>query len=272
MSAYTAADFEFESVPVHAITGGAGLPLLLIHGSGPGASTVGNWRLILEPLATRYHVHAMDLIGFGQSGQRREPPYFDVSFWLRQCKAMIARMPGEQIGILGHSLSGALALKLAASEARVAAVMTTGSMGAEFIVNDGTRRCWTFPRDRAALVATAETLIHDRRHITGAYIDNRVKTLFGDTGYERYFTAMFSGDLQRFVTEAVVTADELASIRCKLTMMHGREDTAFPAEISMALAARLPQADLTLLARCSHSIALEFPEKLLSAANLLFDT
>ena len=270
MTAYTAADFEFEGVPVYAITGGSGLPLLLIHGSGPGASTIGNWRLILEPLAARCHVHAMDLIGFGQSGRRPEPPYFDVDFWLRQCKALIARMPSERIGILGHSLSGALALKLAASEPRVAAVMTTGSMGAAFTVNDGTRRCWTFPRDRAALVATAETLIHDRRHITDAYIDNRVKTLFGDTEYQRYFTAMFAGDPQRFVTEAVVTEAELAQIHCPLMMMHGREDIAFPPAISLELAARLPQADIALLAQCSHSIALEFPEKLLAAAALLF--
>ncbi len=41
-------------------------------------------------------------------------------------------------------------------------------------------------------------------------------------------------------------------------------------KITLALAASLRQADVTLLAHCSHSIALEFPEKLLAAAVLLF--
>src|SRR5579863_9825036 len=109
---------EVAGIEARYIEGGAGFPVLLIHGSGPGASTQGNWRLILEPLAAHVHVHAMDLIGFGQSGRKPAAPYFDLELWLRQCRALIALMPGERIGILGHSLSGALALKLAAAEPR----------------------------------------------------------------------------------------------------------------------------------------------------------
>ena len=28
----------------------------MLHGSGPGAGTIGNWRLVLEPLAARYRI------------------------------------------------------------------------------------------------------------------------------------------------------------------------------------------------------------------------
>ncbi|HZU64472.1 MAG TPA: alpha/beta fold hydrolase, partial [Novosphingobium sp.] len=69
--------WSFEGLSVGCRIGGAGLPLLLIHGSGPGASTIGNWRLVLEDLANRYHVHAMDLVGFGESDRKPAPPYFD---------------------------------------------------------------------------------------------------------------------------------------------------------------------------------------------------
>ncbi|MFT3732132.1 MAG: alpha/beta hydrolase [Hyphomicrobium sp.] len=263
--------FEFEDIPVHVVEGGKGFPLLLIHGSGPGASTYANWRLILEPLMARYQIFGMDLIGFGASGRRTKKPYFDIDFWLRQCRAMIDRMPGEKIGVVGHSLSAALALKLAASEPRIAKVLTTGSMGAPFPVNEGTVRCWSFPNDRADLVALAETLIYDRKHITNAYIDNRVATLWEDQSYKDYFMAMFAGDRQRFVNEALVSEDELKRISVPVTMLHGRNDTAFPPEVTLKIAESLPQADVSLLARCSHSIALEFPEKLLSACYALFD-
>lgn len=271
MTSYQSKTFSYEGVPVHYLEGGAGLPLLLIHGSGPGASTIGNWRMVLDPLAARYHVFAMDLIGFGQSGRRLEEPYFDLGFWLGQCRAMIALMPGEEIGVCGHSLSGALALKLAATEPRITKILTTGTMGAAFPVNESTIRCWTFPQTRDDLWATARILIHDERHITEAYIENRVKTLFDDQDYKDYFTRMFAGAPQRFVAEAVVMPEELAANRAAIRMLHGRNDTAFPSSVTLKLAEALPQADVTLLASCSHSIALEQPGKFLLAANELFD-
>jgi len=270
MATYQSKTFNYEDVPVHYIEAGAGLPLLLIHGSGPGASTIGNWRVVLEPLIARYHVFAMDLIGFGQSGRRLSEPYFDIDFWLGQCREMIALMPGEEIGICGHSLSGALALKLAATESRITKILATGAMGAPFAVNDATIRCWTFPETREDLRATARILIHDERHITDAYIENRVKTLFDDPSYKNYFTKMFAGDAQGYATAAVVTAEELAANRAAIRMLHGRNDAAFPYSITLKLAEALPQADVTLLASCSHSIALEQPEKFLLAAYELF--
>ena len=45
--------------------GGSGFPIMLLHGSGPGVSALGNFRLILGDLARRYRVLAFDLIGFG---------------------------------------------------------------------------------------------------------------------------------------------------------------------------------------------------------------
>jgi 2-hydroxymuconate-semialdehyde hydrolase len=270
MATYQSKTFNYEDVPVHYIEAGVGLPLLLIHGSGPGASTIGNWRVVLEPLIARYHVFAMDLIGFGQSGRRLSEPYFDIDFWLGQCREMIALMPGEEIGICGHSLSGALALKLAATESRITKILATGAMGAPFAVNDATIRCWTFPETRDDLRATARILIHDERHITDAYIENRVKTLFDDPSYKNYFTKMFAGDAQGYATAAVVTAEELAANRAAIRMLHGRNDAAFPYSITLKLAEALPQADVTLLASCSHSIALEQPEKFLLAAYELF--
>jgi hypothetical protein len=40
---------------------GAGAPLLLIHGSGPGVSAWADWRLVLPALATQRRVIAPDI-------------------------------------------------------------------------------------------------------------------------------------------------------------------------------------------------------------------
>ena len=268
--AYEDRTLPFAGVTARYVEGGAGFPLLLIHGSGPGASTIGNWRLILDPLAEKFHVHAMDLIGFGRSDRKPTPPFFDIELWLGQCRALIDRMPGERIGVIGHSLSAALALKLAAVEPRIAKVLTTGAMGAPFTVNEHTIRCWTFPVDREALYRTAAGLIHDTSLIDEAYLAAREKVLHEDPGYGPYFSAMFAGDRQVYADDAVLAPDELARISCDVTMLHGRNDVAFPPSVTLALAEHIPQADVGLIARCSHSVAMEHPGKLLAAADLLF--
>lgn len=263
--------FVFQGIPIHYLEGGEGFPILMIHGSGPGASTLGNWRLVLEPLAQQFHIFAMDLAGFGRSGRKPEPPYFDFPLWLAQCNEMIARIPGERIGIIGHSISGALALKLAAANPRVAKVMTTGCMGAPFTPNEATVRTWTFPRDRDELRRAAEGLIYDRTLIDEAYLSNREKVLFsGD--YEEYFSEMFGGNKQQFIDQALLTADELDRIKCDVLMVHGREDAGFPPELTLTLSRSIPQADVVLLAHCSHSVAFEHPQKFLNFASSLFKT
>ena len=262
---------DFEGLRASFIEGGeSGYPLLLIHGSGPGASTIGNWRNILDALATRHHVFAMDLVGFGASSRKPEPPYFDVDLWERQCHALIAQMPGERIGIIAHSISAVLAFRLAASNKRVAQVLTTGAMGAPFTVNDATTLCWTFPETREALRRTAECLVYDKSVIDDDYLDARIKILHGDVAYGSYFRSMFAGNKQTFADRSVLSDTVLGQVTCSVTMLHGRNDIAFPPEVTLALAAKLPQANVGLVAHCSHSVALEHPKVVLSAAELLF--
>jgi 2-hydroxymuconate-semialdehyde hydrolase len=267
--AYAEHGFDFEGMAVHYITAGRGFPILMLHGSGPGVSTVGNWRKVLDPLAERFKVYAMDLIGFGRSARKPAPPYFDIDLWLRQAKAMIGRMEGDKIGLVGHSVSGAMSLMLAASETRVAKVLTTGTMGARVAASDGTVKTWSFPRNRQELQAAAEVLIYDKSVIDEAYLANREAVLFsGD--YGPYFTAMFAGDKQAFIDAAVIPEETLKKITCDVTMLHGRNDLAFPYEATMTIAQSLPQANVILIGRCSHSVAFEHPRMLVAAADALF--
>jgi 2-hydroxymuconate-semialdehyde hydrolase len=232
--------------------------------------TIGNWRTVLEPLAENYHVFAMDLIGFGFSGRLTEPPFFDVSRWLRQAQAMLDEIRVPELGVVGHSLSGALALKLAAADQRVTRVLTTGTAGAPFELNAASRRVWTFPRDKEDFLETAKILIHDHRHISEAYIAARVKTLFGDPDYRAYFTEMFNSDHEALMAQSFLSEAELEAIKIPVTMLHGRNDHPVPASVTLQIAGSLPQANVILIGNCSHSVALEHPERLLSACRLLF--
>ena len=190
-------DITVEGHRVHLWEGGEGFPILMLHGSGPGAGTIGNWRLVLEPLAARYRIVATDLIGFGASGRKTEEPYFDLPLWRRQAQAVLDLLPAGEVGVIGHSLSASLALGLAMDNPRVTRVMTTGAMGAPARANRETEICWRFPETREELREAAEILVHDPSVITDAFLDARMAILH-DGEYGPYFRSMFAGDKQRY--------------------------------------------------------------------------
>ena len=267
---YTARGTQFRGTGVHYLEGGGGPSLLLMHGAGPGTSAPGNFRLILEPLAERYHVHAMDLIGFGRSGRKPDAPYFDFEYWVGQAQHMLDRIPEGPVGIVGHSISAALALRLAAANERVTAVLTTGAVGTAFALTDGLNKLWTFPENRDQLREAMQAAVHDTASLTDDFLDNRLEMLDQD-GYPDYFRALFGGDRQAKIDSWVLSAATLSRIRCPVVLMHGRNDASTPHELTTAvLAESLPHADVIQLAACGHSPALEHADKFLATANILF--
>ncbi len=60
---------DAAGVRTHYHEAGAGATILFIHGSGPGVTAWANWRLIVPEAATRAHVLAPDLLGFGYSAR-----------------------------------------------------------------------------------------------------------------------------------------------------------------------------------------------------------
>ena len=269
---FTEHRFDFEGTQAAYLHAGAGPRLLLLHGSGPGASSRGNWRAVLGPLAERFEVFALDLVGFGLSGRKPAAPYFDYPLWVRQAEAMLDRIDGDApVGLVGHSLSGSIALTLASRRPRVGAVMTTGTMGAPFEPNAATHRTWTCPTNREDLRTALQGLVFDRALVDDAYLAAREPVLFAP-GYADYFNAMFGGDQRRYIEAAVLSRETLQRVSCPVLMLHGRNDIAFPPSSTLHVAEALAQADVLLLSRCSHSVAFEHPGKFMAQAISFFSS
>ena len=88
---------------------GAGPPVICLHSS---ASSSGQWRALMDRLADRFRVVAVDLYGYGKSpawsGDR--PMYLEDQVALLE---PILRAAEEPFHLVGHSLGGAIALKTA---------------------------------------------------------------------------------------------------------------------------------------------------------------
>ena len=86
-------------------------PLLLIHGIYPGASSL-EWEGVMEQLAGKYKVYALDLLGFGYSSK----PALDYCcyFYVRLIKDFIENVIGQKVTAVA-SLHSAAALTVCAA-------------------------------------------------------------------------------------------------------------------------------------------------------------
>jgi 2-hydroxymuconate-semialdehyde hydrolase len=236
-----------------------------MHGSGTGASTLSNFRRVLEPLAANFHVLASDLVGYGKSGRKTAEPYFDMALWGRQLSHLIAMVDRPKVGLIGHSLSGALVLKAAAEHKNVAAVVTTGTMGVATTRRTASRG-WVFPESKEQLLTQVQNTVLDKSLIDDGELERRLAVL-NAPGYREYITRMYAGQQEAFIGASAVTEEELQAIRCPVVFMHGANDRSFSAEsTSLDLSKSIPQADVLLLGQCAQSVALEHPSKFLVVA------
>ena len=116
---------RFGRYRIHALHGGSGEPLVLLHGLS-GSSRW--WRHNVPALAQHFRTHTPDLIGFGRSrAWAAQPTIEEMSEILEQW------LDANQIPtahVIGHSMGGQIALHLAArAPARVRKLVLVSAAG-----------------------------------------------------------------------------------------------------------------------------------------------
>ena len=91
---------------------GDGPPVLLLHGGGPGASGVSNYRCNIAALAEQHRVIVPDLLGYGQSskGVDLADPF---GYLADSIRALMDQLGLDRAHLVGNSYGGACALRLA---------------------------------------------------------------------------------------------------------------------------------------------------------------
>ncbi|MSP52097.1 MAG: alpha/beta hydrolase [Alphaproteobacteria bacterium] len=264
-------DYTMQGIKLHCYIGGKGYPLLMLHGSGPGASSFGNWHAVLEPLASRYKILAGDLIGFGKSGQKKREPFFDINMWMNEAQFLLEKVaPRGPVGVIGHSLSGFLGLRLAARNPRINKILITGSLGVKYKITNALKQGWSFPPSEAAFKKLYSQMVADTSLMTPQFVKNRMKVL-NSGNYRDYFSKMFKGSKQRILDQCVLSNAELKRIKCEVLMIHGAQDRPVPFDqVAVPLAKKLPQADLVRLANCGHGPAMDRSKAFLELSTNFF--
>ena len=113
-AAFVSRSIAAAGVETHYIEAGNGPLLILVHGGGAGADSVGNWGAIIPRLSNEYRVIAVDMVGFG----RTTGPVLDTSLYTqagrnRWLAAFIEAISLGPAILVGNSMGGATTLGLA---------------------------------------------------------------------------------------------------------------------------------------------------------------
>jgi pimeloyl-ACP methyl ester carboxylesterase len=242
-----------DGASIGLLTAGAGRALLLVHG---GMGRVERWEPIWAPLTERWRVTAMDRRGRGSSGDA-EPyaltkEYGDVA-------AVAEHLAQEQSGppdVFAHSYGATCTLGAAAQGAPFRRIALYEPPGPQTVPEEWVERAIGMiaqGRPGPAMISFLTEII--------GLTAGQIEELRGAPG-ARDVLPVVSATLPR-EARALMTAD-LPSLAATVTqpvlLLLGAASPAWAGDITRALAAALPTAELAVLPGCGHEAVDSAPD------------
>jgi 2-hydroxy-6-oxo-octa-2,4-dienoate hydrolase len=236
---------------------GAGGPVILLHGSGPGVSAWTNWRRVIPALAPDFDVLAPDMAGFGYTERRADLTY-DIKLWVRHLIGFMDALGVGTASLVGNSFGGSLALAAALRHpGRFDRLVLMGTPCDKFMMTQGLRAGWDYQPSLPAMRAVMDHFPADPAFITEALVR------------ERYEASLIPGaqeGLRRLLARPADEGDtELSGMPEKAVagvvhptlILHGREDRVIPVEMGLKLARAIPDAQFHMFGGCGHWVQAE---------------
>jgi pimeloyl-ACP methyl ester carboxylesterase len=235
---------------------GAGEPVVMLHGSGPGVSATANWQHNIGTLSQRFRVLAPDIVGFGGT-ERPDDVVYSLRAWTDHIWAFLDAHGIEKTAIVGNSLGGRIALQMATdSPDRIAKMVLMGAPGVGMTLTDGLAALRAYePSHDAMRDLLRNYFAVDPAMITDELVAIRYEASIADGAYEAY-RAMFL-DPRHAGSELGITEDEVRAIATPALLVHGREDKVVPVHVSVTMLGLLPNADLHVFSACGHWTQIE---------------
>lgn len=233
-----------------------GVPLLLIHGSGPGVSAFANWRLVMPALSQTRRVIAPDMVGFGFTERPTNPDY-TLDHWVAHAIGVLDALGVAQADLVGNSFGGALSLALAVRHPqRVRRLVLMGAAGVRFELTPALDAVWGYTPSFENMRKLMDLFAYDRSLVNDELAELRYRASIRP-GFQESFSAMFPAPRQRSVDALCSAEDDIRALPHETLVIHGREDQVIPLATSLKLATLIPNAQLHVFGKCGHWTQIE---------------
>lgn len=237
---------------------GGGLPLVMLHGGGPGASSWSNFGTALPGFAEQFRTILIDQPGFGGS----DKPEVVGNYYRHAASYVIGLL--DQLGIdrvhlLGNSLGGGTAMRLALEYPdRVGRLILMGPGGLSLNLfhadpTEGVKRLMEFNMNptREALKAFISTMVVNQDLVT----DELVEARFADATAPGSREAMISMGMSFYnpdTFEDGMLWREAHRLRKHTLLTWGREDRVNPLDGALVAVKQIPRVQLHVFGQCGH--------------------
>ena len=236
---------------------GSGSPVVLIHGSGPGASAWANWRFALPSLAEHLHVFAYDQVGFGYTELPQQHAY-SLERWTTHLLDFLRAAGIQRAHLVGNSMGAAVALALTVMHPEmVDRLVLMGPTGVRFPITEGLNAVWGYVPSVVEMKRLIGVFTYDHhRFMTDELAELRYRASTRP-GMQEAFSSMFPAPRQTGVDALAAYEDRLSAVRAPTLLIHGREDRVIPLRSSEKLLHVLADAQLHVFGHCGHWTQLE---------------
>jgi 4,5:9,10-diseco-3-hydroxy-5,9,17-trioxoandrosta-1(10),2-diene-4-oate hydrolase len=241
------------------------LPVVLLHGGGPGASAWSNFGRNLPVFAQRFRTLMPDQPGFGRSAA---PPvegnYF--TFAARALASLLDKLGIEQVHVVGNSLGGGTAVRFALNypdRAGKLALMGPGGLSLNVFSPDpteGVKRLTEFAAppgpSRDKLATFLRTLVFNPKMVTDELVEER----YAQASTPESLAAMMSMGMSFYdpaTAEDGMLWREAHRLRGEVLLIWGREDRVNPLDGALVALKQIRKAQLHVFSGCGHWAQLE---------------
>jgi 4,5:9,10-diseco-3-hydroxy-5,9,17-trioxoandrosta-1(10),2-diene-4-oate hydrolase len=246
---------------------GGGLPLVLLHGGGPGASAWSNFGSALPLFAQSFRTLLVDQPGFGGS----EKPPVVGNFYRHSAEYVVKLLDELQIGrvhLLGNSLGGGTAMRLALEHPdRVGRLVLMGPGGLSLNLfhadpTEGVQRLMDFGANpsRETLRAFISTMVVDQSLVTDELVEERYADATAP-GAQEAMRSMGMSFWNPETAEDGMLWREAHRLRKHTLLTWGREDRVNPLDGAMVALKLIPRAQLHVFPNCGHWAQIEAAEE-----------
>ena len=234
---------------------GRGEPILLIHGASPGACAGINWKLNIEPLANAgFTVYAYDQPGYGYSDQ---PEDYSIEYRVSHAKAFVDQIGLERFHVIGNSVGGYIAARIALEDKRSLSFITTtsgtlapkGSSASQALAQKHSQELREYTPSMENMRALTMGTLFSKQLVTEELVKQRYEMSIGKN-YEAQLR-------RRAAPPPKAIDDELRGLSKKTLLLWGNNDRGVSVERGHLLFEQIAKAEFHLFDQCAHWVQMD---------------
>jgi pimeloyl-ACP methyl ester carboxylesterase len=271
---FTSRYIDTGEVRLHAVIGGHGPPLLLVHG---WPETWYAWRLLMPALARDFEVIAVDQRGRGLSDKPQDG--YDTATLAGDLVALMEALGHHRFAVVGHDTGFVIAYALAADHPdrveRVALAEVPGSPGAApsppvFVPGPINDRLWHLPFNR--LEKINEQLVEGREDIFFGWEFDAAARKLPDDVIAYYVSGLSNPDslrgsfgFYRALDTTIAQDEQRKSRRLTMPVLAIGGAASFGEHVGQALQLVADDVQSVVIPDTGHFVAEEAPDEMLAA-------